>query len=133
VEAVRQGRRRAVAARYSEAFANDVALEIPIARPEVTHAWHLYILRLRVEALRIERDQFIEELAQRNIGTSVHFIPIHLHPFYRDKYGFAPNHFPIAYDNYRRMISLPLTARLSDGDVDDVIGAVHDVVRRFRR
>ena len=126
-------RRREVVAQYTSAFADEAALVPPTARPEVDHAWHLYVLRLRPEALRIGRDQFIEELGKRNIGTSVHFIPIHLHPFYREKYGFRPDSFPIAHANYLRMLSLPLNLRLSDQDVADVIAAVLDVVRTYRR
>jgi dTDP-4-amino-4,6-dideoxygalactose transaminase len=126
-------RRRAVVAAYSRAFQDEPALEVPTARPEVEHAWHLYVLRLRPELLQIGRDQFIEELTQRNIGTSVHFIPIHLHPYYRDKYGYRPDSFPVAYSNYLRMLSLPLNLRLSDADVGDVIDAVLDIVRTYRR
>ncbi len=62
----------------------------------------------------------------------MHFIPIHLHPYYRDRYGFSPASFPVAYANYERMLSLPLAPRLSDADVGDVIEAVRDVVRSFR-
>ena len=126
-------RRREVAARYSEAFAPHEALEVPVQRPDVTSAWHLYTLRLRPDALRIHRDAFITELTERNIGVSVHFIPVHLHPFYREKYGFTPDAFPVACGNYRRMLSLPLHPRLTDQDVDDVIDAVLDVVRLHRR
>jgi dTDP-4-amino-4,6-dideoxygalactose transaminase len=128
-----KARRRAVVAAYHAAFADDPALEVPVARPDVEHAWHLYALRLRPDALRIDRDRFIEELRARNIGTSVHFIPIHVHPFYRDRYEYRPDDFPVAWSNYRRILSLPLSAGLSDQDAADVIDAVHDVVRRFRR
>jgi len=128
-----QKRRHAVVSQYDEGFADDPALERPVARRDVEHAWHLYVLRLRTDALRIDRDRFIAELAERNIGTSVHFIPIHLHPYYRDRYGYAPEHFPVAYENYRRMLSLPLNPGLTDQDVADVIEAVRDVTRRFRR
>ena len=69
----------------------------------------------------------------RNIGTSVHFIPIHLHPYYRDKYGFKPEDFPVAYENYKRIVSLPLHPGLSSDDVAAVIEAVADVVKKFRR
>src|SRR5205814_1142068 len=131
--AVVQGRRREVVARYTAAFGADPALEPPVVRPDVEHAWHLYVLRLRLDALRIGRDRFIEELTARNIGTSVHFIPVHLHPYYRDKYGYAPDAFPIAHDNYRRLLSLPLHPGLSDRDVADVIAAVLDVARTYRR
>lgn len=127
------GRRAEVAARYTEAFEAEDALEVPVRRPDVTSAWHLYVLRIRPDALRIHRDRFIAELTARNIGVSVHFIPIHLHPYYRDKYGYLPDAFPIAHDNYQRMLSLPLHPRLSDQDVSDVIEAVLDVVRLYRR
>ena len=128
-----QKRRREVVAAYHAAFADEDALELPAERPSVTHAWHLYVLRLRLDALCIGRDRFIEELTARGIGTSVHFIPVHLHPYYRDKYGYAPASFPVAYENYCRMISLPLNPRLSDQDVAAVIDAVRDVVRTYRR
>jgi dTDP-4-amino-4,6-dideoxygalactose transaminase len=126
-------RRREIAERYTSAFGDEPALEPPIARPDSEHAWHLYVLRLVPDALRIDRDRFIQELGARNIGTSVHFIPIHLHPYYRDKYALAPEHLPIAYQNYRRMLSLPLHPRLSDEDVSDVIDAVLDLVQTYRR
>ncbi|HEU6450301.1 MAG TPA: DegT/DnrJ/EryC1/StrS family aminotransferase, partial [Gemmatimonadaceae bacterium] len=95
--------------------------------------WHLYVLRLNTEALTIGRDQFIDELAKRNIGTSVHFIPVHTHPYYRDRYGYAAEDFPVAYSNFERMLSIPLNPRLGAADVDDVIDAVLDVVDSHRR
>ncbi|HET7040240.1 MAG TPA: DegT/DnrJ/EryC1/StrS family aminotransferase [Gemmatimonadales bacterium] len=126
-------RRRAIAAQYTRAFVDVDGLEVPADRPYVDHGWHLYVLRLRPEALRIDRDRFIDELTARNVGTSVHFIPIHLHPYYRDKYGYAPGDFPVALGNFRRMLSLPLHPGLRDDDVADVIQAVLDVVHAFRR
>lgn len=128
-----QTRRRQIVKQYHKAFANIDALEIPVERKEVEHAWHLYVLRLKDNVLRIGRDQFIEELKNRNIGTSVHFIPIHTHPYYRDKYGYRPEDFPMAWDSYRRMLSLPLNPCLSDQDVADVIEAVLDVVKEYQR
>jgi dTDP-4-amino-4,6-dideoxygalactose transaminase len=128
-----QARRREIANRYNEAFSQFEELQIPTQRPEVEHAWHLYVLRLNLEMLTIDRARFIEELKARNIGTSVHFIPIHLHPYYRDKYGYKPDDFPVAYREYQRIISLPLYPRMSDRDVEDVIEAVVDVVKRYRR
>jgi dTDP-4-amino-4,6-dideoxygalactose transaminase len=127
-----QRRRAEVVQQYTRAFGDEPALELPTSRPDVEHAWHLFILRLRPEALTIDRDRFLRELAARNIGTSVHFIPIHLHPFYREKYGFVPTSFPVAFANYQRMLSLPLHPRLTNRDVGDVIEAVLDVVRSFR-
>lgn len=128
-----QARRREIVRRYNEAFSRFEELQVPTERPEVDHAWHLYVLRLNVERLNVSRNQFIEELRARNIGTSVHFIPIHLHPYYRDKYGYKPDDFPVAYREYQRIISLPLYPRMSDQDVEDVIEAVVDVVKKFRK
>jgi dTDP-4-amino-4,6-dideoxygalactose transaminase len=91
------------------------------------------VIRLNLEKFTIDRNRFIEELRIRNIGTSVHFIPIHLHPYYRDKYGYKPEDFPVAYENFQRIISLPLHTRMSDRDVEDVIEAVGDVVEKFRK
>jgi dTDP-4-amino-4,6-dideoxygalactose transaminase len=128
-----QGRRREVVRRYQEAFGEIPELKMPVERPDVESSWHIYPLRLNLEMLTIGRDQFIRELKARNIGTSVHFIPIHLHPYYRDKYGYEPGDFPVALGNYRRLVSLPLYPRLSEQDVEDVIEAVRDVVDKHRR
>ena len=128
-----QARRREIVRKYQEAFSQCAMLQVPIERPEVESAWHLYALRLNLDRLTIDRARFIEELKKLNIGTSVHFIPIHLHPYYRDKYGYRPDDFPVAYSNYLRLITLPLNLRMTDQDVDDVIEAVLDVVGRFRR
>ncbi|HKV98037.1 MAG TPA: DegT/DnrJ/EryC1/StrS aminotransferase family protein [Gammaproteobacteria bacterium] len=128
-----QARRCQIVKLYNEAFSDIPALQVPTERNYVEHAWHLYVLRLNQESLTIGRDQFIEELRQRNIGSSVHFIPLHLHPYYRDKYGYQPEDFPVAYSNYQRLLSLPLHPKLTDDDVADVIEAVCDVVRSHRR
>jgi dTDP-4-amino-4,6-dideoxygalactose transaminase len=126
-------RRREIVAMYRAAFGGCDALELPTERSDVESAWHLYVLRLRTDALTIDRARFIEELGERNIGTSVHFIPNHVQPFYRNKYGYEPASFPVAYSNYVRMLSLPLNPRLTDNDVADVAQAVLDVVRTYRR
>ena len=128
-----QKRRREIVTAYNEAFRDKDALELPVERAEVTHAWHLYVLRLNLDVLTIGRDRFIEELKKRNIGTSVHFIPIHLHPYYRDKYGYKPKDFPVAYSNYLRILSLPLYPRMTDEDIADVIEAVLDIIERYKR
>ncbi|MFN2571125.1 MAG: DegT/DnrJ/EryC1/StrS family aminotransferase [Gemmatimonadales bacterium] len=126
-------RRVEIVEAYTMAFGAEEALEPPVRRAHVEHAWHLYVLRIRPDLLRIGRDQFIDELTKRNIGTSVHFIPIHLHPFYRKKYGYVPGDFPVAYSNFERLLSLPLHPGLTDQDVSDVIEAVLDVVQTYRR
>jgi len=126
-------RRLEIVEAYSRAFGAEAALEPPVQRAHVEHAWHLYVLRLRPEALTIGRDQFIDELTKRNIGTSVHFIPIHLHPYYSQKYGYLASDFPVAFSNFERLLSLPLHPGLTDQDVTDVIEAVLDVAQTYRR
>jgi dTDP-4-amino-4,6-dideoxygalactose transaminase len=128
-----QQRRREIVRRYDQAFSPFEEVETPTERPEVESACHLYVLRLNLDRLSIDRSRFIEELKALNIGTSVHFIPVHVHPYYRDKYGYSPYDFPVAYSNYLRLITLPLNLRMSDQDVNDVIEAVLSVVDRFRR
>jgi dTDP-4-amino-4,6-dideoxygalactose transaminase len=128
-----QSRRKEIVGIYNRAFSGNDALQIPSVRDYVEHAWHLYVLRLNPDVLKIDRGRFIDELAALNIGCSVHFIPIHLHPYYRDKYKLKPDDYPVANDNFHRLISLPLHPRLTDGDVNDVIESVLDVIRRFRR
>ena len=127
-----QDRRRQVVQRYQSELGGLPEVETPTERAEVESAWHIYPLRLHLEALRIGRSQFIEELRARNVGASVHFIPVHVHPYYREKYGYSAHDFPVAAAHYERLVSLPLHPRLSDGDVDDVIEAVRDVVESFR-
>jgi dTDP-4-amino-4,6-dideoxygalactose transaminase len=117
-------RRQEIARRYTAAFAAEPALETPRVRPEVEHAWHLYLLRLNLEALTIDRAQFFEELKKRQIGASVHFIPLHLHPYYRDLFHFRPQDFPVAYREYQRVLSLPIYSKMTDQDADDVMEAV---------
>jgi dTDP-4-amino-4,6-dideoxygalactose transaminase len=128
-----QARRAAIAARYQEAFMAEPALEIPHVRPGVRPAWHLYPLRIRPERLDCDRDTFVEELRRRRIGTSVHFIPIHYHPYYRERFGWRKGAFPHAEDYFAREISLPLYPTLSDADVEDVVAAVLDVAARHAR
>jgi dTDP-4-amino-4,6-dideoxygalactose transaminase len=121
-----QQRRAEVSAKYADGFVG-LPIEVPIVRPGVSTARHLFVIRLDLARLSIDRAQFIDELTARNIGTSVHFIPLHLHPFYRDKYTLKAADFPVADHEFTRMISLPLNPRLTDADVDDVIEAVRDV------
>jgi dTDP-4-amino-4,6-dideoxygalactose transaminase len=98
--------------------------------PGTRHARHLYTLLLDLEHLRIGRDAVLDALKAEGIGTGIHFISLHLHPYYRDRFGFAAEAFPGALHLSRRTLSLPLSARLSDGDVEDVIQAVRKVLLR---
>ena len=126
-------RRREIAQRYNNAFARYGELVLPAERSDITHAWHLYALRLNLERMDISRNKVICELRSRNIGCSVHFMPIHMHPYYRDKYGYHSSDFPITYDAFEALLSLPLSPRMTDEDVQDVIDAVSDIVEKHSR
>ncbi len=123
-------RRKEIAEHYNRAFSKIEELQVPVERDWAGHAWHLYALRLNLGRLTISRDQFIAELQRRNIGSSVHFIPVHLHSHYREKYKFRAEDFPVAYAEYQRLVSLPCSPRLSDEDIEDVIAAVSTVVQQ---
>lgn len=128
-----RARRQAIADRYTEAFRGLPVVTPHVARPGDTHAWHLYVLKLGLEQLSIDRDRFIQLMADEGIGTSVHFIPLHLQPYWRDRYGFAPEDFPVARELFRRTVSLPLYTRMSDAAVERVIAAVHTILARHAR
>ena len=124
-----QQRRAQIAALYEAAFA-DLPL-IPAPRPlnGDMHAWHLYVLRL-ADGAGVERNLFIERLFKAGIGCSVHYIPLHLHPYWRDRYALGAAQFPHSQHAYERMVSLPLYTRMSDGDVQRVVQAVRAALVR---
>jgi dTDP-4-amino-4,6-dideoxygalactose transaminase len=119
-------RRYECAQRYSAAF-QDLPFILPSERPDRNHTYHLYAIQLQQNALSIDRAHFIKELAERNIGASVHFIPLHRHPLYQNRYGYSSADFPVAESIYRGLISLPLYPKMSDEDTDDVIHAVREI------
>ena len=123
-----QIRRRQVVALYEKAFKGVAAIQLPVERAEVESSWHLYVIRLNLDHLTIDRNAFIEALKDQNIGTSVHYLPLHMHPFYRDKYGYRPEDCPVAADAFTRSITLPLHPGLTDQDVQDVVDAVNAIV-----
>ncbi len=120
-------RRVEIAKRYDAAFGARPELQIPARGANNQHAWHLYMLRVDNERMRGGRDAFAEAMKKRNIGVSVHFIPLHTQPYYRDTYGYKPEDFPVAYREFRREVSIPIYSKMSDRDVDDVIEAVLEV------
>jgi dTDP-4-amino-4,6-dideoxygalactose transaminase len=125
--------RQAIALRYNEAFSEVAELETPPKlSPEAEHSWHLYILRLRAGRLTIERGAFIEALKKEGVGAAVHYIPLHLHPYYRRTYGYAPGDFRQAEDAYARCLSLPIYPDMSADEVERVLGAVRKVVTENR-
>ncbi len=118
-----QQRRAAIAAAYDAGFAGLPLQVPPQPLPGDLHAWHLYPVRL-ADAAGVARDRFIERLFEQGIGCSVHYIPLHLHPYWRERYGLQPAQFPHSQQAYERMASLPIYTRMSDADVQRVVDAV---------
>jgi dTDP-4-amino-4,6-dideoxygalactose transaminase len=131
-EAMRVERER-VAGRYGraiEAAGIGELVELPAAPgQDEVHAWHLYPLRLNLDRVRLTRAETIDRLAEAGIGTSVHFIPLHLHPYYRRTYGYAPADLPVAAREYEREISMPIYPDLTDGDVDYIVERLAAILR----
>ena len=124
--------RQRYARMYDEMFGGMPEISVPIVHPDVCHARHLYVIQLNLDRLTIDRAEFIEALRSERIATSVHFIPVHLHPYYRERYGYARGDFPVAERTYDRIISLPLYPKMTEEDVGDVIAAVKRVVAKHR-
>jgi len=125
-------KRRQIAFMYNQAFKDMPEIEIPFVKKDVEHSWHLYVIKLNLERLSIDRNQFIEALREKNIGCSVHFIPLHIHPYYQKTYGYRPEDYPVAYNVYQRIVSLPIYPKMTDEDVDRVISAVKEVVKTYK-
>jgi perosamine synthetase len=124
-------RRRQIAERYAAEFREMPALLPPQTRQDVNPAWHLYPIRLDLTKLLVGRGEIFHALRAENIGVNVHYIPVHRHPYYRDRFGYKGREFPVAEDAYERLISLPMFHGMSDSDLDDVICAVWKIVNHF--
>lgn len=126
--------RHQYAMRYNEAFKDMPEVLVPQVRGGIDHAWHLYVIQLDLERLRIGRDEIIELLKQRGIGTSVHFIPLHLHPYYRNNNMCSSSkNFPVANQIFTRIISLPIYPKMTDADVERVIQVFTRTIQDNRR
>ena len=128
-----QARRLKIAARYQEEFGNMDAIDLPVVPDYTTHCWHLYVLRIVPEKLTIDRDQFIVELNERNVGTSVHFIPVHLMSAYRSRFGYKEGDFPNTEKHFSRIISLPLYPTMTEEETEYVISAVKDIIEKYHK
>jgi len=127
-------RRQSIAERYNDTLACLDAYEVPpLPGDGFKHAWHLYVLQLNPSALRIDRNRVIDELKSRGIGTSVHFIPLHLHTLYQERLGYSSGCFPNAEERFERAISLPIYSGMSDLDCERVVAALHGIAREFHR
>ncbi len=123
-----------IARRYTEAFENisDI-IYTPVVKSDRISSWHLYVVQLNIGALCVDRASIIEQLKLAGVSTSVHFIPLHIHPFYRDTFGISGKDFPVAEERFKRMISLPIYPGMTDTEVDFVIDTVISTLKRYRR
>jgi perosamine synthetase len=124
-------RRRKIAAEYTAAFGTSPGVIVPSVREDVHPAWHLYPIRLDLARLTASRAEVFRALRAENIGVNVHYIPVHLHPYYRVNFDYKGGDFPVAEDAYERLISLPMFHGMNDEDVRDVIHAVTRIVDHF--
>jgi perosamine synthetase len=125
-------RRRELASRYRGALANHWAVDLPVVEPGSEPAWHLFVVQLRVDRLRVDRGQVYRAMRAEGIGVNVHYIPVHHHTWYREHHPQAPGSLPVADAAYERLLTLPLFAGMTDGDVDDVVVALDKVTRAYR-
>ena len=125
--------REAIALEYRERLADIETIELPAIDANRIHAWHLFPIRLRLEALTIDRDQFIQELHQEGVSCSVHWRPLHLHPYYEQTFGWQPADLPVASEVWTRLISLPLFSAMRRDEIDAVVNAVRTVCGRASR
>jgi perosamine synthetase len=124
------GRRRDIAARYDEAFSGMTCVKPLATGKDLFHAYHLYVIRLCLEGTALDRSMVFKKMRDAGIGVNVHYIPVHLHPFYRKRFGTKPGLCPVAEDAYERIISLPLFPAMSDDDVGTVINECAKIVGR---
>src|SRR5207244_9657606 len=121
-------RRREIAGRYTTAFQETPGVVSPAARPAVIPAWHLYPIRLDLTKVRVGRSEIFRALRAEGLGVNVHYIPVHLHRYYRDHFGYRGGEYPMAERAYEKLISLPIFHGMRDQDIDDVIEAVTKVM-----
>jgi len=126
-------RRQVIAGRYDAAFAEIPAVELLGVLAEVSHAYHLYVVRLKPDQLEGDRATIFRALRAEGIGVNVHYLPVHLHPFYRERFGTGQGLCPVAEAAYEEIISLPIFPRMSDADVEDAIAAMRKVVEAYLR
>lgn len=126
-------RRREIAAVYTTALREIRGIVVPTVRSEANPAWHLYPIRLELDRLSVDRAQIFRALRAENIGVNVHYIPVHYHPYYRERFGERAGEFPVAENAYERLISLPMFHAMTDGDVEDVMHALRKVLGHYAR
>ena len=127
-------RRREIVKRYNSEFKNMPEIKIPEINPADSNpAWHIYMIQVNLEKLKEGRREIFEALRAENVGVNVHYIPVHLQPYYQKKFGYRPGDFPRAENYYSRAITLPVFPKMSENDIDDVIAAVKKVISYYKK
>ena len=125
--------RHEIARRYREEFAGVEQIELPAVDDNLIQSWHLYAIRLRLKRLRISRDEFMNELKRAGVGCSVHWRPLHLHPYYQKTFGWRARDFPVATEQWKRLISLPIFPGMRDDEIEHVVHTVKRICKRHAR
>jgi perosamine synthetase len=131
-EEMRRKRER-IASAYWDAFSGVEEIELPVGDSNRIHSWHLFPIRLRLTRLTIDRNEFIRELAQSGVGSSVHWRPLHLHPYYQESFGWLPEDCPVATETWARLVSLPLFPGMREEEIEHVIHTVKLLCARYAR
>ena len=126
-------KRREIVKKYNKAFQDIKELITPFEKPDVKSAYHLYMIQLNLEKLRVGRKKIFNSLRAENIGVHVHYIPVHLQPYYKKQFGYKKGDFPVAEEFYERAITLPIFPKMNEQDINDVIKAVKKVINYYRR
>jgi UDP-4-amino-4,6-dideoxy-N-acetyl-beta-L-altrosamine transaminase len=117
-------KRDKLATRYGELLSSTDTIDTPVIKEDVKHAWHIYVIKLNQERLKIDRLKLFKEMRNKNIGVNVHYIPVHMHPYYKKRFGFSEGDYPIAEDTYRNVLTLPLFPKMTILDQDRVVQAL---------
>lgn len=123
--------RKRIAAIFTEKMSDIPGVVLPVERDDVKHSWHLYVIRVVEDVIGVSRNSFIEHLNNAGIGTSVHYLPLHMHPYYRENYAYKPDDFPVAQKLFNQVISLPIYPGLSASDIEHICGTVRNLANSY--
>jgi len=126
-------KRREIVARYNKAFKDIKEIIMPTEKNYVKSAWHIYVIQLRLDKLSVDRKRIFEAFQKKGIGVQVHYLPLHLQPFYQKKFGYKKGDFPIAEKYYQRAITLPLFPKMTNKDIERVIKTTREIINFYKK
>ena len=121
--------RKRISEEFTKLLSDVPGITLPIERDDVKHSWHLYVIRIDKDLCGISRNEFIEKLTEAEIGSSVHYTPLHMHPYYVEKFGFKKQDFPIASKLFEEIISLPIYPGLSDKEIQRIVDTIREICK----